>query len=106
MEACQTGNTFKKCHDSGTGIETLLPHAPRLQRGAGNVQPLSGWTLGDTLGLQVAIPRKQLSAFETIPALVASLIITLRLLDDCSHCSLLHSSRHCHGENTWRRITR
>src|SRR5438132_10187651 len=84
MKECQTGNAFNKCHDSGTGIETLLPHAPRLQRGAGNVQPLSGLTLGDTLGLQVAIPRQQLSAFEAIPALVASLIVTLRILDDCS----------------------
>jgi hypothetical protein len=49
----------------------------------------NSYPLGDPLGLQVAIPRKQLSAFEAIPALVASLIVTLRILDDCSHSYLL-----------------
>jgi len=39
--------------------------------------------------LQVAILRKQLRAFDTMPALGARIIATLCLLDDQFHSSLL-----------------
>ena len=41
------------------------------------------------LGVQIAIPRTQLSAFNTIPAVVAIIVALLRLLDYCAHSDLL-----------------
>jgi hypothetical protein len=46
-------------------------------------------TLGDILGLQLAIPRTQVSAFEASPALVASIIATVLVLENRCHSSLL-----------------
>jgi hypothetical protein len=46
-------------------------------------------TLGDTLGLQIAIPLKKVSAFEAIPALVLIIVASLRLLDYRAHSYLL-----------------
>ncbi len=57
MQEGETGNTVKKGHDRRTRIEAFLIHAPRLQRAAGNRKDLGCLTLGDALGLQLAIPR-------------------------------------------------
>jgi hypothetical protein len=89
MQEGETGSTLEKRHDRGTGIEAVLVRAPRLQRTAGHVKPLGRLTLGDTLGVQITIPRKQVSAFEARPALVTSIIATLRVLDDRCHRYLL-----------------
>jgi len=46
-------------------------------------------TLREALGLQVAIPLKQRSTFDAIPALGAIIIVTLLVMDYCSHSYLL-----------------
>jgi hypothetical protein len=46
-------------------------------------------TLGDALGFEIAILFQQRSAFDAIPALIALIIVTWHILDDCSHSSLL-----------------
>ena len=89
MEEGETGDTLKKRHDSWTLVEVLLVRPPRLQRAPGNLKHLGGLTLGDALGFEIAILLKQLSALDAIPALIALIIATLRLLDDCAHRSLL-----------------
>ena len=48
-----------------------------MQRTAGHVQPLGRLTLGDTLGVQLIIPRKQVRAFEARPVLMTIFIATL-----------------------------
>jgi hypothetical protein len=89
MQEGETGDTLKKGHDRGTRIKALLIRPPCLQRATGSLKHPGCLTLGDALGLQVAIPLKQRSAFEAIPALGAIIVASLRLLDDCAHSSLL-----------------
>src|SRR5262249_21625772 len=84
-----TGNTLEKRHDSGTGVKAVLIHAPCLQGTTGYVKDLRRLTLREALGLQVAILRKQVCAFDAIPALVARLTVSLCLLVDCAHSDLL-----------------
>ena len=95
MQEGETGDAVKKRHDRGTRIEALLVRPPRLQRAAGHVKHLGRLTLGEPLGLQIAILLKQLSAFDAIPALVAILIASLLVLDDCSHSYLLFHPSPC-----------
>jgi hypothetical protein len=89
MQEGETRNTLQKLNDRGTRVEALLVRPPRLQRGAGHLQLLGRLTLGAALGVQVAIPLKQVSAFEAIPALGAIITATLLGIEDCSHSSLL-----------------
>jgi hypothetical protein len=89
MPEGKTGDTVKKRDDRRTRIEALLVRPPRLKGTAGHVQSLSCLTLREALGLQVAILRKSLRTFDAIPALVALIIATLRILDDCAHRYLL-----------------
>jgi hypothetical protein len=89
MEEGETGDTLKKRHDSWTLIEVLLVRPPRLQRAPGNLKHLGGLTLGDALGFEIAILLNQLSALEAIPALVAIIGASLRILNDCAHSYLL-----------------
>jgi hypothetical protein len=80
---------MKKRHDHGALIEALTVRPPGLQWAARHVKHLGGLTLGEALGLPVAIPLKQLSACEAFPTLGALLMVTVRILDDCAHCYLL-----------------
>ena len=89
MQEGQTGHTVKKRHDSRTLVEALVVRPPRLQRAPRHLKPRGRLTLGDALGLQIAIPRKQVSAFEAIPALVLIIVASLRLGDSRAHSSLL-----------------
>jgi hypothetical protein len=50
------GLLLKKRHDPRTGIEAVLVQAPRLQCAARHVKHLRRLTLGDALGVQVAVP--------------------------------------------------
>ena len=59
-----------------------------MQRATGHLKHRGCLTLGKALGLQIAISRKQRSAFETLPALVALIVATLLVLDDGSHSDL------------------
>src|SRR5262245_20220986 len=89
MQEGETGHAVKKRDDHRAGIEALVVCLPCLQGTAGHLQHLGRLTLREPLGLQVAILRKQLRPLNTMPALGALLIATLRLLDDRSHSSLL-----------------
>ena len=72
MEEGEPGHALKKRDDLGTRIEPILPRAPRLQRGAGNIETVSGLTLGEPSGLQVVILLKECSASASRPSLVTS----------------------------------
>jgi hypothetical protein len=76
----------KKRDDSRTRIEALLV---RPQGTARYLEHLGRLTLGETLGLQIAILRIQLRTFDTLPTLGALIMATLRILDSCFHSSLL-----------------
>jgi len=89
MQEGQPWGTVEKGHDGGMCVKTVLIRPPCLQRAAGHIKRLGGLTQGEPLGLQVTILRKQLSTFDAIPALVALIIATLRILDDCAHRYLL-----------------
>ena len=77
MEKGQTGNAFEKFHHPRTGSEPILPCLPGLQRGAGDIKPVGGLTLGEPVGLQSAILLEQCSAMDAIPSLVPISIATL-----------------------------
>ena len=83
---------MEKRHDSGTSVEAVWVRVPRLQRAARHVKPLRRLTLGEALGCEIAILRKEVSPFDAIPALVAIIVASLRLLDDRSHRYLLRPS--------------
>jgi hypothetical protein len=85
----KTGDAGEKGHDRRTLVEALLVGAPRLQRRAGPLKHLGRLTRRDTLGLQRPILCQEVSAFEAIPALVAILVASWRLLDSRSHRALL-----------------
>jgi hypothetical protein len=68
MQEGEPGNTVKKRHDSRTLVKAVCVRPPRLQRAAGHGKLLARLTLGKALGFEIAIPLKQLSAFDTIPA--------------------------------------
>ena len=85
----KTGEAGKKGHDRRTLVEALLGGAPRLQRRAGPLKHLGRLTRRATLGLQRPIRCQEVSACEAIPALVAILVASWRLLDSRSHRALL-----------------
>jgi len=89
MQESETWNALAKRHDRGTLVQAFLIRTPCLQRAARYLRRLGGLTLGESLGLQVAVLRQQLSTFDAIPTLVALIIATLRILDNCAHRYLL-----------------
>ena len=70
-----------------------MPHAPRLKRGAGHFELFGGLTLGDALGAQLPVLRKEVRTFESIPAWLAVRVALLGVLDEGSHGDLLCQSR-------------
>ena len=92
MQEGETRNTLEKRHNRGTSIEAVLVQAPCLQCAARHGKHLRRLTLGDALGLQVAVPLTQLSAFDALPALMAILVAPLRILDYWAHSYLLFHS--------------
>src|SRR5262245_50579400 len=95
MQEGETGNAVKKGCDRRTRIEAFLIRTPRLQRAAGYRQDLGCLALGDTLGLQRAIPCPQVSAFEARPALVAIILATVLVVENRCHSSLLFQPCAC-----------
>ena len=89
MQEGEPRNTAKKRHDHRALIAALVVGSPGLQGAAGNLQGLRGLTLGEALGVQGTILRQEVSAFETIPALVAILVALRLLLPSCAHSDLL-----------------
>src|SRR5215510_13844432 len=105
MEEGKPRNALKKPDDMRTRIEPTLPHAPRLQRGSGDMQHLGSLTLGDPLGLQVVILVQQFGASDPIPSLLALYIATLFVMDYSSHSYLLYRSP-CHARSGGLRMAR
>jgi hypothetical protein len=89
MEEGETRHPVKKRHDNGALIKALLVRPPCLQCAARHVKHLCRLTLGEALGLQIAIALTQLSAFDAVPALMTVFMATLLILDDCAHTYLL-----------------
>jgi hypothetical protein len=83
---------LKELGDMGTNIEGVMPDTPGLQGGARNLELLGGLTLGDALGLQRSVLRKEVCTFETTPAWLALRVALLFVLDDGSHSDLLCQS--------------
>src|SRR5262249_41578494 len=81
----ETRNIVEKRYNSGTSVEAGVL-GPRLQRVAKHVKPL---TLGEVLGCEIAILRREVIPFVAILALVAIIMASLSILDERSH-SYLH----------------
>ncbi len=69
MQASKTRDAVKKRDDRGALIKVHLVRQPGLQGTAGHVKHLGGLALGETLGVQIAIPPPQLSACDPTPRL-------------------------------------
>jgi len=89
MQEGETSHTAQKRHDHRALIAALVGGSPSLQGAARDVKPLGRLTLGEALGVPMAIPLTQCSAFDTLPALVAILVALRLLLHDCAHSDLL-----------------
>src|SRR5215475_6835186 len=95
MQEGETGNAVKQRHNCGMLIKVLLVCPPGLQGTAGHVKHLGRLTLGHPLGCEFAIACKLLRPFEALPALLASRIAPLRVLEYYSHSYLLVRSFAC-----------
>jgi hypothetical protein len=80
---------LKELGDLGAYIEGVMPEAPGLQGGSGNLKLLSRLTLGHALGSQLTIVLEEVRTFESIPAWLAVRVALLRVLDDGSPSDLL-----------------
>ncbi len=76
----------------GTDVEALMPRPPGLKGRSGNLELCGGLTLGDALGAQRPVLRKEVRTFESIPAWLAVMVALLRVLDEGFHSDLLCSS--------------
>jgi hypothetical protein len=105
MQEGATGDAVNKCADGGPGVEAFVGGPPGLQRAARHVKDRGGLTLGGAWLLPSAIPRKQLRAFATLPALGALILAMLLVWDDGSHSCPSFSS---HGQDAkpWIRMAR
>src|SRR5215475_911156 len=89
VEKCETGAAFKTCHPLGTRIQTLLPHVPRLPRGARNKECFGGLPLRESLGVQGTLLVEQGSASRSLPSLLAIRIATWHGMHYSAHSYLL-----------------
>ena len=89
MQEGEAWDALEKRDDSGACIEAFVVRPPGLQGAAGDLKDFRRVTLGETLSLQGARPLKQTRAFDAIPALVAIIVASWRILDDCAHSDLL-----------------
>jgi hypothetical protein len=105
MQEGEPRNALKERNHLGTCIESILPGAPCLERGTGDIKCLGGLTLGDPLGLQMTILVKQFGASHPLPSLLAVCIATLFVMDYSSHGYLLYQSSY-HVRSGGLRMTR
>lgn len=84
-------NRWQESSTHGAG---LLPEKPLCSRAPVRAREQEVVHGCEALSLQIAIPLKQLSAFVTIPVLVAIVIASLLLLDDGSYNNLLCKPLH------------
>jgi hypothetical protein len=87
--------TLEKRGDMGANVEGIVPLAPGLQGGAGNLKPFGGLTLGDTLNLPLEILPKPVSPVEPVPTLVTVTRRRERQIDCRTHRDLLPQARTC-----------
>ena len=92
MHEGEPRTALKELGHMGTDVEAVMPCAPGLKSGSGNLQLLSNLTLGQALGLQLTIMLEEVRTFESIPAWLAVIVALLRVFDDGSHSDLLGSS--------------
>src|SRR5262249_42779800 len=85
----------KKRYNWGVLIKVLVVCAPDRQGTAGHVKHLGRLTLGHPVGCEFAIACKLLRPFEALPALLASRIAPLRVLEYYSPSYLLVRSFAC-----------
>src|SRR5215475_4479851 len=95
MEEGKPGYALKNRADLGTSIEPILPRAPRLQRGAGNVETVGGLPLGEPSGLQGVILLKECSASASLPSLVTITLAPWLRINASAHSALLPSPWLC-----------
>ena len=76
-------------HDGGMFLKAFVLRLPCLKRAAGHSTLLGCLTLGDALGLSLALLIKACRAFSAIPAWVAIGIASWLGLDDGAHRDLL-----------------
>ena len=69
-----------------------MPNPPGLKSRARNFELCGGLTLGEALSSQLSVLRKEVRAFEAIPAWLGVIVALLRVLDDGSHSDLLCQS--------------
>ena len=89
VEEGETRNALQELDYLGTGIEPILPGAPRLQCGARNLKPFGTLPLREALGLQGAIRLEECSASDTLPSLVMVKIAPRLRITSRAHSSLL-----------------
>ncbi len=92
MQEGQPRTALKELGDVGTDIEAVVPYAPGLQGGSGNLELCGRLTLGDARSSQLSVLRKKVRTFEAIPAWLAVMVALLRVLDYGSHSDLLCQS--------------
>jgi hypothetical protein len=80
---------LKELGDVGTTIEGVVPEAPGLQGGSGHLEFFGSLTLGDALSAQPPVLLKEVCAFESIPAWLATMVALWHVLDDGFHNDLL-----------------
>jgi hypothetical protein len=95
MQEGKTGNALKESDHRWTRIEPILPSAPRLQRGPGDIKLLSSLPLRQSLDLQAAILLKEFGASEASPASVTINLAPLFAIDDSTHSYLLPKPPSC-----------
>jgi hypothetical protein len=88
----KSGATLQELGPMRTAIKGVVPYAPGLQGGSGNLKRLSRLTLRDPLSLQLKRVLKQVSSLETVPARLALRVALSLVLDDGSHSDLLCQS--------------
>src|SRR5262249_19790829 len=85
----QTGAALQELGDVGTAIEAIVPHAPGLQGGSGYLAFFGSLTLRDALSAQLPVLLKEVCAFESIPAWLATMGAWWHIVADGSHSDLL-----------------
>ena len=65
---------MKELGDVGTAIEAIVPHAPGLQGGSGYLEFFGSLTLREALSAQLPVLLKEVCAFESIPAWLATMV--------------------------------
>ena len=88
MQESQSGAILKELGHMRTDIERVVPPAPGLECGAGNLKLFGGLTLGETLSLQLEITQRPVRPLETILSRRVLDIVEVGKIDDRAHVSL------------------